>query len=328
MSVLPPSDYFYSFEGLEVSSSYKTFYKNVSNHSLEIEGESDSGHVWTRLPAEAFMSAEQEFGRGEATQVLIDRGHLVRQLFVPTLAGGVYLTNASGEVFSITARILATPKTKLPFVLDLVGTSGFGCIAVPALDPLGRITSVRVLNPGYGYAPGVTALVSSKTGSGATLKPRVVNGKVVRIDVVTAGAGYSDYADKPLTDYFSATLVATRVATLPENAVQLSLPSGRIPAGIPLVIAWDAPESITWDGTVHPEMDGVDIASCCSVTVDPVTGAMSLTDTQTSPHSPVTVPVSFTPANPLVFAVQPVGEVSKVSVTVDSFGRIVTTPVS
>jgi len=102
----------------------------------------------------------------------------------------VVVTNiGSGYQDSVTTvQIVSTLSPSAPYPL------GTGFMANAVTDNFGFITSVVVLNPGYGYADMNPYLIISDPGNGATTQVNLVNDTVGSITVLTGGANYTQTA--------------------------------------------------------------------------------------------------------------------------------------
>lgn len=108
-------------------------------------------------------------------------------------------TISAGKIDSIVITNVGSNYTSAP-TLYFTGTSDWCCAATPVLYKNtvssiiinSIIDTVRIIDPGKGYAPGAAASVSIVgDGTGAVLTPYIKNGSIAGITVDSVGEGYS-----------------------------------------------------------------------------------------------------------------------------------------
>jgi len=84
------------------------------------------------------------------------------------------------------------PKPCGPPTIIFIGGGGIGAKANPIVDRNGNLLAVDIVDGGYGYRtpPTIQVIDPCDNGSGAVLRSRIKNGRVVDVIVIDSGRGY------------------------------------------------------------------------------------------------------------------------------------------
>jgi hypothetical protein len=93
----------------------------------------------------------------------------------------------------------------------------------------GSIESINIISHGSGYTPATTTLVVNGNGSGANIKPVIVNGQIVDVNIISSGSGYT---------FANIEVESTRTATTPAIlTINLSLGDVNTPQALVEMLA-------------------------------------------------------------------------------------------
>jgi hypothetical protein len=101
------------------------------------------------------------------------------------------------------------------------GVEAFSCQDLN-YETFGNITSVDVINNGYGFEDNIQPVfrISNNTGSGATFSANIANGKILSVNVLTGGSNYTSDSEIEIAYGFDATASVVNTGDIVRGSIR------------------------------------------------------------------------------------------------------------